>query len=1089
MEFTQRFKQYLAMILTILLFSINFSFLNASAATEKIKVGFFEFSGYHEIEENGQRSGYGYEFLQKIACYSDWTYDYRAYDASYADNLEMLENGEIDVLTSVTKTPEREEKFLFSDESIGTNSTMFTVKSGNQEVVAGNYDTYDGLTIGMLEGNSKNDVFKEFSKEKNFSYHAKYYSTEDELINALQTDEVEGAVTGSLRATQNEWLVETLDENPFYIVVSKSRPDLMKKINEAIHELNLQEPDWRNVLHNKYYTLDSNGNVMLEAEERKYLEHLCNSGKKLKVLVNPDKSPYSYFENGEAKGIFPEIFSEIAEKLSLPYEYINPESRENYYEIRERKEADIVLDFAYNYYLAESEGYKLTSPYLETTYTRLTRKDNKENIQKIAVMKHSDIFTAYLQSHYAPENFVYFENVAECVQAVSEGTADATILYSYTAEQILQQDSRNSFSLALIGEISLEYTVGVNAERNHYLLTILNKEFSALQQENLSELIMKEADVIRTNTNTDFISFLYNNPIYGVIILIFVFLFISICLILMLRIRNQRELNRKIDEITQQYKIKEKELSDALALADQANRAKTTFLNNMSHDIRTPMNAIIGFTGLAVAHLDNRERAEDYLSKIAQSSNHLLSLINDVLDMSRIESGNVNIDEKPENLAEILHGIRNIIQADVHAKQLELFIETVNITNEDIYCDKLRLNQILLNLLSNSIKFTKPGGTVALQVTQHESEDEGKSIYEFQVKDNGIGMSPEFAETIFEPFTRERTSTVSGIQGTGLGMSITKNIVDMMHGTIEVHSEQNKGTEFIVKIEFRYHGEAVRPTKIAELQGVRSLVVDDDVISCQSISRMLRQAGLRPEWSMYGREAVVRTAEALDMGDPYQVYILDWSMPDMNGIETARQIRKLVGDQAPVILLSAYDWADVENEAREAGVTDFISKPLFASDLHYVLERAVGRVQERETETEISSDMFVNKRILLAEDNELNREIAVEILHGKQFIVETAENGQIAYDMVKNSEPGYYDLVLMDVQMPVMDGYTATRNIRQLENVKLANIPIIAMTADAFEEDRKKALDAGMNGHLAKPIDINEMLKYLQRILSENSSS
>lgn len=1077
-----------AAILAVLLIVLNIPVPGVAAETEKLKVGFFDFSGYHEIDKDGHMSGYGYEFLQKIAAYGDWDYEFVAHERSYSDNLDMLKNGEIDILTSVSKTPEREKKFLFSSENIGTNSTIFTVKAGNEKVVSGDYSTYDGLEIGMLADNSKNEVFEKFAEENGFTFDPVYYETEDELTGALQSGEIDGVVTGSLRATENEWLVETLGESEFYVTVSKDRPELMEQIDEAIRLLDLQEPDWRSRLHDKYYSLDSGDLIMFSAAEREYMEELKKSGKKLRVLFNPDRSPYSYFDGEEAKGIFTQVFDGIAGDLSLDYEYIRTEDREGYRQAMENGEADIVLDFAGDYYVADKAGYKITSPFIKTKYSRLTLKGNKNNIKKIAVIENSDILDNYVSKYYPAEDLVSYKSIKECVESVADGTTDAVILNSYSVEQIIQNDDRNRFSYTIMGETFLDYSIGVRKDIDHRLLNIIDKEVSAIDEEMLSSLVIKEADQTRENSGGTLTSFIYSNPVYNILILVLFFTLVIVVLILILRIRNQKVLNAKIEEISGQYRAKEKELSDALALADQANRAKTTFLNNMSHDIRTPMNAIIGFTGLAMEHLDNKERARDYLSKISQSSNHLLSLINDVLDMSRIESGNMVIEEKPENLAEILHGLRNIIQADVHAKQLELFVETVDVTNEGIYCDKLRLNQVLLNLLSNAIKFTNPGGTVSLRVTEKESGNEGTALYEFRVKDTGIGMSPDFAKTIFEPFTRERNSTVSGIQGTGLGMAITKNIVDMMHGTIEVESEKGEGTVFTVTVELRYNENAKRPDVITELKGMRSLVVDDDVISCQSVSKMLRQMGMRSEWTMYGKEAVVRTTEAFDMGDPYQVYIIDWSMPDMNGIETVRQIRKVVGHEAPVILLSAYDWVDVETEARNAGVTDFISKPLFESDLHYVLEKAIGKNPVNEEKDSPDNEMFMGKRVLLAEDNELNREIAEEILRSRGITVETAENGEIAYEMVKRSSPGYYDLVLMDVQMPVMDGYEATEKIRSLRDKKLSEIPIIAMTANAFEEDRKKALEAGMNGHIAKPVDVDLMMDILSKVISGKSA-
>ena len=525
-------------------------------------------------------------------------------------------------------------------------------------------------------------------------------------------------------------------------------------------------------------------------------------------------------------------------------------------------------------------------------------------------------------------------------------------------------------------------------------------------------------------------------------------------------------------------------LSDAVAAAETANRAKSTFLSNMSHDIRTPMNAIIGFTTLAISNIDDTDRVKDYLAKTLASSNHLLSLINDVLDMSRIESGKIHLEEVEVNLSDVLHDLKTIVSGQIYAKQLELYMDVMDVTDEDVYCDKTRLNQILLNLLSNAIKFTPAGGTVSVRVRQLAGKVRGCGQYEFRIKDNGIGMSPEFAQRIFEPFERERTSTVSRIQGTGLGMAITKNIVDMMGGTIEVQTAQGKGSEFIVCVPMRAQTEQRPVEKITELEGLKALVVDDDFNTCDSVTKMLVKVGMRAEWTLSGKEAVLRARQSIEMSDAYHAYIIDWRLPDMNGIEVTRRIRSL-HDDTPIIILTAYDWSDIEVEAKAAGVTAFCSKPMFMSDLRETLMSALGQKQTDAAQgllPEKNAD-FKGKHILLVEDNELNREIAQEILREYGFLVDTAENGAVAVEKVSTAAPGSYDLVLMDVQMPIMDGYTATRKIRALDDPARAKLPIIAMTANAFDEDRRNALESGMNGFLSKPIVIGDLVQELHKIL------
>ena len=450
--------------------------------------------------------------------------------------------------------------------------------------------------------------------------------------------------------------------------------------------------------------------------------------------------------------------------------------------------------------------------------------------------------------------------------------------------------------------------------------------------------------------------------------------------------------------------------------------------------------------------------------------------------MSRIESGKVQIKEQPCNISELTHNLVNIIQPQVKAKRLELFIDTFDVSNEDVIADALKLSQVFVNLLSNAVKYTPAGGTVNFRITQQTTFHRGYGDYVFLVKDNGIGMSPDFVEHIFEPFEREASATKSGIQGTGLGMAITKNIVEMMGGAISVQSEKGRGSEFRVELSLRLQDVEKNAAQIKELEGLRTLVVDDDCDSCESVTRMLQQIGMRAEWTTSGKEAVYRAKSAYNGGDSYHTYIIDWQMPELSGIETTRRIRAAIGRDAPIIILTAYDWTDIEEEAREAGVTAFCAKPLFMSDLKSALLAANNLIEREEKESWTQAD-FSGKRVLLVEANELNREIAEAILEETGFEVESAPDGTDAVDMVRRAAEHYYDAVLMDVQMPVMDGYEATRTIRALPREDVKDLPIIAMTANAMEEDKEAALKNGMNAHIAKPLDIDLFMKVLAKYL------
>ncbi|MDE6678891.1 MAG: response regulator, partial [Ruminococcus sp.] len=543
-------------------------------------------------------------------------------------------------------------------------------------------------------------------------------------------------------------------------------------------------------------------------------------------------------------------------------------------------------------------------------------------------------------------------------------------------------------------------------------------------------------------------------------------------------------ISKDITEQVKQQREQTQALQEALMQAQHANTAKTTFLSNMSHDIRTPMNAIIGFSTIAVNHINNKEQVLDCLQKVLASSNHLLGLINDILDMSRIESGKVQIKEQECNISEIIHNLVNIVQPQVKAKQLELFIDTFEVINEDIIADPLKLNQVFINLLSNAVKYTPAEGKISFRIIQEHSYRQGYGSYRFIVKDTGIGMSPEFVKHIFDPFEREFTATQSGIQGTGLGMAITKNIVEMMNGTISVESETGKGSVFTVEIELKLQENPEQTTSnIKQLEGIRAMVVDDDLNTCDSACRMLQQLGMRSEWTTSGKEAVYRAKRAFDDGDPYHTFIIDWQMPILSGVETTRKIREIVGNNASIIILTAYEWTDIEEEAKSAGVTAFCAKPLFMSDLKTVLLATNHLTEKQENTPEWTKADFTGKRILLVEDNELNREIAEVILEETGFLTETAPDGTDAVSMMEQSEEYYYDAILMDVQMPVMNGYEATRTIRSMSRKDVQTIPIIAMTANALEDDKETAFKCGMNAHIAKPLDMDIFISVLQKFL------
>lgn len=547
-----------------------------------------------------------------------------------------------------------------------------------------------------------------------------------------------------------------------------------------------------------------------------------------------------------------------------------------------------------------------------------------------------------------------------------------------------------------------------------------------------------------------------------------------ICLIFFMYFRNSRKQMQMLVEARQD--------------AEHANKAKSEFLSNMSHDIRTPMNAIVGMTAIATANIDNKQQVENCLGKIALSSKHLLGLINDVLDMSKIESGKMTLSMSEISLREVMESIVSIVQPQVRSKRQKFDVFIYDIETENVYCDSVRLNQIIINLLSNAVKFTPDGGSIEVRMYQKPSEKSNNYIQvNIEVQDSGIGMTEEFKKSVFDAFSREDSKRVHKTEGTGLGMAITKYIVDAMDGTINLETAPGKGTHFFVTLDLEKA--EIREEEMI-LPNWHMLVVDDDELICRSAAESLKNIGIEAEWTLDGESAVKMVAQKQKSNIPYHIILLDWKLPGIDGVETARQIRQTLGDDIPILLISAYDWSDIENDARAAGISGFISKPLFKSTLYYGLKQFMSSetpsAADADNVVERPDDevTFDNLKILLAEDNELNWEIANELLSELGLDIDHAENGNICVEMFKNSEVGYYKAILMDIRMPVMSGYEAAEAIRACDRPD-KDIPIIAMTADAFSEDVKKCLDAGMNAHTSKPIDVNTVARLLDKYIKK----
>ena len=1045
-----------------------------TASAKVVRVGSFE-DTFNYVNEKGARKGYGYELLETLSGYTGWQFEYVTCD--WSDCFEKLKNGEIDIIGGISYTEDRTQEMLFSDEPMGVEKYYLYADLSRADISASDFKTLNGKKIGVLMGTEPEVMLAEWEEKYGLKTEHVNISNNEDVKQKLANHEIDCFVSleESFWAERGISTITRVGESGIYYAINKNRPDIKEELDDAMRALDEAVPFYTADLYKRYFSMDYT--PILTGEEKAWLRK--HGAIRMGFLASD--SGVSTFDpaTGEFTGVITDYIQFAADCLGnqeLEFQLVGYDSKEAELDALKSGEIDMIFHCDQNPNLAEEYHFACTNTTWTSNLMAVTNKQhfNENNVNRIAVPQNKLSLKKYLAFYYPQWEIVDCDTQEDAARLVKDGQADCFVTGISSENKYSKKYS--FYSVPLVNPVRSCFAVNSG---NRSLLSILNKTIKAMPVNMLAGALAMYKSSARKVTLSDFIK----DNFFKVMLISSIAVAVVLLTILMLlqKARKAEAAARKAASDTQELNAK---LQVAVEKAESANRAKSTFLSNMSHDIRTPMNAIIGFTTLALSNIDDTDRVKDYLGKTLASSNHLLSLINDVLDMSRIESGKIHLEEVEVNLSDVLHDLKTIVSGQIYAKQLELYMDAMDVTDEDVYCDKTRLNQILLNLLSNAIKFTPAGGTVSVRVRQLAGQVRGCGQYEFRIKDNGIGMSPEFAKKIFEPFERERTSTVSRIQGTGLGMAITKNIVDMMGGTIEVQTAQGKGSEFIIRVPLRVQAEHHPVEKITELEGLKALVVDDDFNTCDSVTKMLVKVGMRAEWTLSGKEAVLRARQSIEMSDVYHAYIIDWRLPDMNGIEVTRQIRSL-HDDTPIIILTAYDWSDIEVEAKAAGVTAFCAKPMFMSDLRETLMSALGQKPADAVQRllpEKNAD-FKGKHILLVEDNALNREIAQEILREYGFLVDSAENGAVAVEKVSTAAPGSYDLVLMDVQMPIMDGYTATRKIRALDDPARAKLPILAMTANAFDEDRRNALESGMNGFLSKPIVIGDLVQELHKIL------
>ena len=1074
-------------------------------ARKTVRVPVFPFDRMMVLDEDRNPiSGYAYEYIQTIAAYAGWDIEYDPCD-SFSEALNKLLAGEVDLFYEISHTEERAKIILFPDEPMGHEFYYLYALKGNTSITPDDFQSMNGKKVGVTRGTMQIELLKQWCQKKNVDLDIIEYELEAQKEADLYAGKIDLDLEVSILAKHDFSAVERIGSSAYYLVANKERPDLIDDIDTTMEKILNNDLYYFTRLQERYFS-DTVISLNLTTEERTWIAN----HKVLRVGFFDNYLPFSTLDkSGNPAGAGIEAVREIIEKLhledELQVEFICFFNQEEGYKAVESEEIDLMLP-AYISNSVKHDYHIIGGKIISTLVSDLAYMGDfgDGTDKRIGVNRNNLMQFYYSRDCYPHAEIVFYDDIRGCLDGLLKGTSDGTFLNGLRTDALLRPKKYHSIKRERARN-GFEFHMAFAAD-NIGLMLLMDRGLSMLDPDFMNHASYSYAGRIATFSLMDYLR--------EHILLAFVAVAILAALTMGLigsqiskrklaginrelkenaeeLRRNAEELRRNAEELKKNAETIEKQrlqevdlrkqLEEALQMAQAANKAKTSFLSNMSHDIRTPMNAIIGFTGLAASHIDDKDRVQDYLKTIERSSEHLLSLINDVLDMSRIESGKMDLHEKVESLADILHSLRDIVHADIHAKQHNFLISTADVRNELVYCDKLRLNQVLLNLVSNAIKYTHPGGRISLMVVQKDMIKDGAATYEFRCKDNGIGMSEEFARTIFDPFTREETTTVSGIQGTGLGMAITKKIVDMMGGRITVNTRKGEGTEFIVTLNFRIADRKTSDPVIPELKGMRSLVVDDDINACQSIADMLREVGMRSEWCVSGKEAVIRTEESHRHGDRFKVCVIDWIMPDMNGVETVRRIRRIVGKDAFIIIMTACDWNDIEKEAREAGVDAFIMKPLFPSDLQKTLRQFCGKAEPEQADAEEETVSLKGKKVLMVDDNELNLKIGVLQLKQQGMTVDTSLNGQLAVDMIRENGIDAYDFILMDIQMPVMNGYEATSILRKLPGGD--KLKILAFSANAFEEDREKSRLAGMNGHIAKPLKVNELLDELKRFV------
>ena len=1100
MRWNTQSKRFTAFLLCLLLAVVCMGPIPASADqdTQKtVRAGWFD-SAFYTIDQFGRRSGYAYEYQQKIAAYSGWKYEYVT--GSWPELYQMLLDGELDLLSDVSFTPERSDLMLFSALPMGTETYyVYISPESGSGISSEDLRSLNGKRIGVNKGSVQKDLFLDWAESSHIQVEIVELTTdEDASVDLLRGGEIDAYV--GLDVYGGFWNILPIckiGSSDYFFTVSKSRPDLLAELDAAMSKIQDENRYYKEQLQEKYIDAASSSLYLTPPERNWLLDHgPIRVGYRDNYLAFCAADP----ETGELTGALKEYLDYASRCIvgaELAFEPIAFSTTSDALEALKNGEIDCVFPVVLTPYDGEENGVLAVSTPIDTEMYAVVRTSDRSGFSlygeiTVAVNQGNPSYETFLMDNFPDWKRVYFDTSEDCLRGIAAGEADCILMSNYRIDRITALMEKYKLSALSTGTDMVEY-FAVRREDGQ-LYSILNKATvlvpssvvnSALTHYSFVEQKVTLADVLRANM-------LAVLTVFGVVM--------AVILALLLRSRRSERETRdalsRIEELSEEQKkrleeiaalnteLKEsqKNLRQALAASEQASRAKTSFLSSMSHEIRTPMNAIIGLDRIARKDPGLSPQVREYLEKIDGSAQHLLGLINGVLDVSRIESGRMTLSGEEFSFSEMLEQVNTIIGAQCQEKGLQYDCVMLNQTGEYFVGDEMKLKQVLINILGNAVKFTDAPGQVTFTIEQ-TAVFENQATLRFVVKDTGIGIDREYLPRIFDAFTQEDGAATNRYGGTGLGLTITKNIVELMNGTISVESTKGAGSTFTVQITLQRSGKKEPPVVELNPAAYRVLIIDDDPVACEHARLVMDEVGITADFCLNGEDAVRQIGLRRAKQEPYNLILVDWKMPGMDGLTLTREIRKLYHGDAAVVILTAYNWEDIADEALAAGVDSFLSKPLFPAT---VVQQFAKVMQSRLAgQGEVHRAELKGRHILMAEDMFINAEILQELLSMEEMESEHAENGQLAVEMFAASELGHFDAVLMDIRMPVMDGLDAARAIRALDRPDAKTVPIIALTANAFDEDVQRSLQAGMNAHLTKPVEPERLFDTLERLIPD----